>query len=237
VLPTLVLLPGLDGTGDFFAPLVEALGERIATRIVRYPLTGACDYQTCRAIARAALSTDGPHVLLGESFSGPISIEIAARAPAGLAGLILCASFVKNPRPLLGLLRPLLPILPLHNSPLAVSRALVLGRFSAPAVRVLHQQILMRLPAATLRSRLKAVIACDVRAALKSVRVPVLGLTARHDRLIPRAATRAIRQSAPSAQIVELDAPHCLLQCAPQAAADAILTFVRQLQHHACRGM
>jgi pimeloyl-[acyl-carrier protein] methyl ester esterase len=68
---TLVLLPGLDGTGDLFAPVVDALGPSVPTQIVRYPLSDASDYATCEAIARAALPTDGPYVLLGESFFGP----------------------------------------------------------------------------------------------------------------------------------------------------------------------
>jgi hypothetical protein len=58
--PTLVLLPGLDGTGDFFQPLLESFGERVRCRVVRYPVDGGFDYATCEAIARAALPTDGP---------------------------------------------------------------------------------------------------------------------------------------------------------------------------------
>jgi hypothetical protein len=64
---TIVLLPGLDGTGDLFAPVVDALGPRVPTQIVRYPLADASDYATCETIARAALPTDRPYVLLGES--------------------------------------------------------------------------------------------------------------------------------------------------------------------------
>ncbi len=59
---TLVLLPGLDGTGDLFAPLVDALDPNVPTQIVRYPLADASDYATCEAIARAALPTDRPYV-------------------------------------------------------------------------------------------------------------------------------------------------------------------------------
>jgi pimeloyl-ACP methyl ester carboxylesterase len=89
-----VLLPGLDGTGDLFAPVVDALGPNVPTQIVRYPLSHASDYATCEAIARAALPTDRPYVLLGESFSGPIAVSIAATAPPGLRGLILCSTFI-----------------------------------------------------------------------------------------------------------------------------------------------
>ena len=125
---TLVLLPGLDGTGDLFAPVVDALGPSVPTQIVRYPLSDASDYATCEAIARAALPTDRSYVLLGESFSGPIAVSIAATAPPGLGGLILCSTFVCNPQPYLRPLRPLLSILPVHSAPVCVSKISDPGR-------------------------------------------------------------------------------------------------------------
>ena len=36
----LVLLPGMDGTGDLFAPLLSALPPALRTIVVRYPATG-----------------------------------------------------------------------------------------------------------------------------------------------------------------------------------------------------
>jgi hypothetical protein len=47
----LVPLPGLDATGDLFAPVVDALGPNVPTQIVRYPLSHASDYAACEAIA------------------------------------------------------------------------------------------------------------------------------------------------------------------------------------------
>ena len=225
---TLVLLPGLDGTGDLFAPVVDALGPSVPIQIVRYPLSDASDYATCEAIARAVLPTDRSYVLLGESFSGPISVSIAATAPPGLCGLILCSTFVCNPQPYLRPLRPLLSILPIHSAPLCVSRFLILGGFATPALRNLHQQTLARLPATTVRERLRAILECDVSAALADVHVPVLCLTAKHDRLIPNAAAQLIHYHAPAATMVEIDAPHFLLQCRPSDAADAIRMFLQQ---------
>jgi pimeloyl-[acyl-carrier protein] methyl ester esterase len=227
--PTLVLLPGLDGTGDFFQPLLESLGDRVRCRVVRYPVDGGFDYATCTAIARAALPTEGPYVLLGESFSGPIAIALAAEAPKGLVGIILCVTFAINPRPRLSFIRPLLPYIPYHGnkSSLGLSRFLVLGRWITPAIRQLHQQIISSVPPATLRARLGAVVDCDAREALARVSVPILCLVAKHDRLIPRSAARVIERRAPAARMVELDAPHCLLQCVPGPAARAILGFLQ----------
>src|SRR4051812_12633896 len=104
---TLVLLPGMDGTGLMFAPFIAALGPDVDCRVVAYPTDRALDYAEHEAIARAALPGDAPYVILGESFSGPIAIRIAASAPANLMGLVLCCSFARSPQPLLACLRPL----------------------------------------------------------------------------------------------------------------------------------
>jgi pimeloyl-ACP methyl ester carboxylesterase len=231
MMPTLVLLPGLDGTGDFFQPLLDSLGTQVRTRVVRYPVEGGFDYSTCMELARAALPADEPYVLLGESFSGPIAIELAAQAPQGLVGIILCASFACNPRPRLSFIRPLLPYMPFHGSrsSIALSRFLVLGRWITPSIRELHLKILQRVPATTMQARIRAVADCDSRQALERVRLPILCLTARHDRLIPKSATRVIERHAPAARVVVLDAPHCLLQCVPDEAVRQIREFVQKL--------
>jgi pimeloyl-ACP methyl ester carboxylesterase len=180
-----VLLPGLDGTGDLFAPVVDALGPNVPTQIVRYPLSHASDYATCEAIARAALPIDRPYVLLGESFSGPIAVSIAATAPRGLRGLILCSTFVCNPHPYLRPLRPLLSILPVYSAPLGVSRFLILEKFATPALRKLHQQTLARLPPTTVRERLRA----NARVHATTLEVPHVRMERERTKLQPLPVT------------------------------------------------
>ena len=60
-------------------------------------------YDELEVLVRAALPTGQRYFLLGESFSGPLAIRIAANPPAGLAGVILCGTFAKNPLPWLRL--------------------------------------------------------------------------------------------------------------------------------------
>jgi pimeloyl-[acyl-carrier protein] methyl ester esterase len=59
--------------------------------------------------------------------------------------------------------------------------------------------------------------------------VPILCLVARHDRLIPRSAARAIQKYSHAARVVVLDGPHCLLQCVPEAAARQITQFMQDV--------
>src|SRR5450631_2350467 len=97
---TLVLLPGLDGTGSLFAPLIQELPEWMEPRVVVYPRDRCLGYADLDVLVNAALPVDRPYVLLGESFSGPIAIRVAAAQPAGLIGVILVCSFARNPYPL-----------------------------------------------------------------------------------------------------------------------------------------
>ena len=102
----LILLPGLDGTGELFAPLVAHLGADIETRVVAYPPDGSQRYTDLLEYVRASLPVDEPFVLLGWSFSGPLALMIAAEHPENFRGVILCASFQSNPRPLARWLMP-----------------------------------------------------------------------------------------------------------------------------------
>lgn len=224
---TLVLLPGMDGSGDLFESFVIALRGRVKTRVVRYPDdASATRYDDLVELAANALPRDEPFVLVGESFSGPVAVSLAARRPQGLAGLVLCATFVRNPRPLFGGLRGLLGFIPALAPPLAPLHFALLGRFATPASRAAFRAAMAQARPMTLRDRLQAVLGVDVSARLAGVDVPMLYLRATQDRVVPASAGRLIERLRPDMQVETMDAPHFLLQAAPEAAADAIVRFV-----------
>jgi pimeloyl-[acyl-carrier protein] methyl ester esterase len=76
----LVLLPGMDGTGALRSEFVTALAPAIQSIVVSYPAERALGYIELEAVVRSKLPSDRSYVLLGESFSGPIAIAIAANA-------------------------------------------------------------------------------------------------------------------------------------------------------------
>ena len=226
--PLLVLLPGMDGTGELFAPLVDALGSSLRTRIVRYP-DRVLDYPAHESLVRAHLPAAEPFVLLGESFSGPIAVSIAASAPPNLEAIILCCSFVRSPRLLLRWFRPLLGLLPPQRIPSVLADYFLMGRFGSATLGALHARTLCQVSPATLTGRLRAIAAVDVRSALARVRVPVLYLRAIEDRIVPRAAAGFVVRGTAEASVVDIEGPHFLLQARPEASARAILQFVRTL--------
>lgn len=225
---TLVLLPGMDGTGELFAPFTAALGRRFKVRVVGYPQDQALEYPALEKLVRAALPTDEDYVLLAESFSGPVAISIAAAHPRHLKGLVLCATFVRNPRPLTAPLRLMLNHLPLNAIPAHLSTPVLLGHFATDELTAALRHTLAPLSNAVLRARLHAVLVVDVSAKMERVKVPVLYVRATHDRVVPHSASTHIALLCPHAQFVELDAPHFVLQAAPKEAAEAVTKFVRE---------
>jgi pimeloyl-ACP methyl ester carboxylesterase len=223
---TLVLLPGLDGTGTLFGPLLEALAGKLRVTVLSYPADRALGYDALEAIAEAALPAQGPLVLLGESFSGPLAVSLAAKHPGRVVGLVLCCTFVRNPRPLLGLLRALLPFVPFGQVPLPLMAGVLHGRFDNPSLRAGLARALQRVPAAVLRARLRSVVDVDATPRLNQVVCPVLYLQADEDLVVPASAGRFIVRRHPSAEVLRLAGPHALLQSMPEECAKVVAAFV-----------
>ncbi|HRD71722.1 MAG TPA: alpha/beta hydrolase [Aquimonas sp.] len=232
---TLVLLPGMDGTGLLFEGFVSALGRELEVRVIAYPSTGALGYAELESHVREALPTRGEYVVLGESFSGPIAISIAAPRPAGLVGVILCASFVSNPRPRFAPCRHVIGLLPITATPLAVLNAALLGRFTTPLLRSELAKAMAQVSSDALRARLQAVLSVDVSAHLKTIDVPVLYLLAKYDRVVPLDALEHLIRLHPATQVEPIEAPHFLLQAAPTAAATAVRGFLASLPKPSAR--
>jgi pimeloyl-ACP methyl ester carboxylesterase len=225
----LVVLPGMDGTAAPRANFAAALGFGIEPQIVSYPPDPTLGYAELEALVRTSIPTDRPYVLLGESFSGPIAISIAASRPPQLVGLILCVTFARNPLPLLGSMPWLLPLVPFGLAPMRVINAVLLGRFAnAPLVEALRVTF-DEIPATTFKARLGAVARVDMRPALANVEVPVLYLRATEDRLVAHYCAETIARVATQTRIVDIEAPHMLLQVNPAAAAAAVKTFIATL--------
>lgn len=224
--PVLVLLPGMDGTGLMFEPFVTAL-QGFEARVVRYPAE-LTSYPDCLGFARKALPADRPFLLLGESFSGPVAIALAAERPRGLLGLVLCSTFACNPRPELSWLAPLVRLLPPLPLPMPLLRRLLLGGQAPEPLTRLVTRMLPQFPTATLKGRLLAVGTVDHTALLARLQVPVLALCASQDRLVTPAATDWIRAHLASLDVVTLQGPHWLLQTRPEACALAIRAFLKR---------
>jgi pimeloyl-ACP methyl ester carboxylesterase len=223
---TLVLLPGMDGTGVFFEDFAAAIRPDFKPIIVAYPNDPTLGYAELEPIARAALPHNEPFLILGESFSGPIAISIAPSNPPGLVGVILCVTFARNPHPLLPLVTAILRPLPAVRVPRFIQHRNLFDQFDSPRLRAKLRDVRRRVSANTLKYRLEAIASIDVSEKLRRVTIPALDLRAKNDRVVSRASGDYIRKIRPSVEIADLDGTHLLLQTVPHEALAAISNFV-----------
>lgn len=226
----LVILPGLDGTATLHAQFIAALDASVApVTVLRYPPDQLLDHAALERLVREALPGNTPFVLLGESFSGPIALSIAADPPANLLGLVLSTTFARAPIPFLSRFATLARIAPVRVVPLSLLSWMLLGRWRNRSLDAALTQALRTVTPAVLRYRAAAAMRVDVSRRMAGITLPVLYLRARGDRLITAAAGEHISAVMTHATLVELDGPHLLLQACPVAAANAVNAFVAQL--------
>ena len=228
---TLVLLPGMDGTGELFQPFVNALHGEFKIFTVRYPSNRHLSAFELISIIREACPVSEPFVLVAESFSTPLAIQFAASRPDNLQGIVLCAGFATNPthgwrRAFCSLLAPLIFYLPLPDF---IARLWLVGPLAPPSFLKEVRAAISCVQPNVLATRLQAVLVCDASEALKQIAVPILYLQAKQNRLVSANCLEEIRQLKPQVTAASLEGPHLLLQCEPDSAAAAVAEFVKNL--------
>lgn len=230
-LPKLILLPGMDGTGDLFKDLLKELPEAFQAEVVRYPTDRYLSYSQLEELVEAATRISNPFVLVAESFSTPVAIQCAAANPPNLKGLVICAGFIKRPvkGPLRFLYSLLAPILFRVRLPEFAARLLLVGPSASPSLLAAVRAAVSSVKPDVLSARARAVLACDARAELDQITVPILYIRAQEDRLIDESCLEEIRRIKPQTVVRIVSGPHLLLQREPQLTADVIKEFVQQL--------
>jgi pimeloyl-ACP methyl ester carboxylesterase len=225
----LVVLPGLDGTATLHSGFSNAASrwfEPVA--IIPYPSQQPLGYSEIEVLVRAALPTVAPFLLLGESFSGPIALSIAANPPPNLVGLVLSTSFGNSPFWMFSPLAAFTRFAPVRSVPHSLLSWLLLGRWATPELEASLQSALRSVSPAVLRSRAATALRAKLPS-LAAVSVPVLYLRATQDRLLSPSAGEHLVSSIPQCTLTDIAGPHLLLQAAPQACASAIGDFGRHL--------
>jgi pimeloyl-[acyl-carrier protein] methyl ester esterase len=221
----IVLLPGMDGTGEFLRPLAEQLSRHRQVLLVDYPADRCLGYDQLTSYVRDRAPGDR-FVVLGESFSGPIAIEIAA-IDARVAGLVLASSFARHPLPTQ--FAAFAGLLDLRWVPTGVLVAALMGSAATPELRVRLREVLARLPREVMRARAQEVLRVDKRGRLAEIKCPMLCLHGRSDRLVSKRHADDIVAVQPACQALWMDASHMLLATHTDAAANLIEDFCEQV--------
>jgi pimeloyl-ACP methyl ester carboxylesterase len=219
-----LVLPGLDGTGELVQDFAAHLPADLGPRIVRYPIDEAVGYAAL--LERIDLPASR-FAIVGESFSGPLGVMLAAQHPR-VCALVLVASFVRNPTRIAARAMATMGPALFRLSPpgWALRRTLLAADASTQEV-VRVQRAIRAVKPSVLARRLREIASVDVSAILARTTVPLLYVGASRDRLVHAKEARHIRKLRPDAVYEFVEGPHFLLQSCPRRAAGIIAQFVR----------
>lgn len=228
----IILLPGLDGTGMLFQPFIDTCPTSFAPKVISYPDNKPLSYPALEKHVFSQLPDNKPFLLLGESFSGPIALNIAAQQPKNLMGVILSATFILSPVANWLKLFPIYlmaRILP-HN--VAIQYMLLNGK-QHPSMMRLVKKAAAKVHPDVISYRIYSVFHVDASDVLRQIQAPILYLSGLKDRLVNGKSGRLIKQIKPEVNIAKINSPHLLLQLQPEAAWQAIENFTdRALGHN-----
>lgn len=223
-----VLLPGLDGTGILFRPLLAALPGDIRPSVVTYP--GDRELSLPEH-ARAALGQlpPGKSVLVAESFSGLVALTLLVEAPSRVAGIIFIGAFAEPPRPMLMKFAPVISRFAgaVRSAPSFLLRRFCLGADATPDQLNLLREALGAVSPAVLAHR---VALTRRRHNFKGpFTVPCCYLQASHDLLVPAGAASWFGERFASFRLEIVQGPHFLLQVKSRECAQVIAKTIRTL--------
>ena len=225
----IILLPGMDGTGALFRPFVRTAPSWANPIIVSYPTDTIMDYAALSEYAEQFIDFDKPFILLGESFSGPVAIDIASRKPVKLTALILCASFIHNPRPALAHFysETLSEWLLSFQTPSWIVKRLLLGETLDKELISAFKCALAGVDPKVLVPRLKIIMTVDKSRQLADCTTPLLYIRATKDKLVTERSLQEIMSVNPDVTTAVVDAPHLVLQTRPDECWNRIEWFLR----------
>ncbi|HXJ55638.1 MAG TPA: hypothetical protein VNU68_03140 [Verrucomicrobiae bacterium] len=227
----LVLLPGLDGTGQLFAPFQSVLPSTFTTSVVTYPADQVVPERELFACIRSVIPWGHPYVLVAESTAGPLALRFVEEQRQNIRAVVLAGCFVSNPLGPRGRWATSFFSKPwLHKEPTPpLVRKHLVGE-DAPDILVESiTTALLSLKPEVRAWRTENVISADARRALQICDKPILYLQAASDQFVVSTAVDEIRRLKPSVTVVAIPGPHLVLQRRPRESAEAIRSFLDSL--------
>lgn len=224
---TLVLMPGLDGTGKLFAPIIPLLKPHFELVIVTYPdLDSFADYVDC---VQNQLPAAPGFSLLAESFSGQVAVALMAQQSGQIGPSVLTTTFVRSP---LATLTRMANQVPEQMFSIGALSEFLLGVYEMKdedpsETQPLPLNVMEQLDGKLLKHRISVLSRIDVSALLPNIEVPILYLRAMRDQIVSENDAQMIQESLPNVDRVDIDAPHLLLQSRPQQCAELILKHIQ----------
>lgn len=223
---TFVLMPGLHGTKGFFQHFIARAPSAYRVHPLCYPIDEKATYQTlCSWVCGQLDALSGRFVLIGESFSGPLSLLVAQQFGSRIQAVVLVATFVMPPRLAWCRYLPLSLLFHLIIPPSRWGAQVLRHLISWPLLGSVTEELRVAHPGVW-GFRLRECLTVDARSALKECAAPVLYLRARRDILVPASAQNIVLETKSTVQAVEMNTSHFLLQERPDEAWKRITEFL-----------
>jgi pimeloyl-ACP methyl ester carboxylesterase len=237
------MLHGVGGGAEAWAPQLESLaaaGYRAvawdAPGYGRSPTIEPYDMAGLAAAVRALVEHLAPArvVVMGHSMGGMVAQELVALHPEAVAGLVLSATSAAFGKPDGDWQREFLArrLEPLDAGSTMADLAPRLvagfvGEDPDPAGVQRAVEVMSRVPPDTYRKALQAIVGFDRRAALPSIRVPVLAIAGERDETAPPAVMSRMADRIADAQYVQIGGcGHLANLERPQAFDAAVLEWL-----------
>lgn len=224
----IVLMPGLDGTGMFFEPLIHVLPPDIPVSVITYPRNTILSLEEHARFIAGHFPTDNV-IVIAESFSGLVGLELLHLRPREVKGIIFSTAFAE---PLHRKLIHGLSLIPGIESiarklPVSLLDHLLFGPFSNKDLETLLIRGLPQIDAKCLKHR-AGLIAAGYPFLDEQFEMPCLYLQAARDRVVPQKTASWFAAHFYPFECARFDAPHCLLQTRPAECSAKIVDFIKR---------
>lgn len=222
-----IILPGLDGTGDMVADFAARLGSVHNVHIVNYPKNERLGYDDLFKLVSADLPENKPYCLLAESFSGPIATLLAAERPNGLRAVIFAASFVKKPSYFPKVFAGFANLAPANSSALLrLATPITFGKWSTKELQALLVKSVRTVSAKVLAFRIRQAMSADELWRFTGLDIPMLYIRPSQDRLVSSAVSEEMSRLNPALSVVDVEGPHFILQTKPEECFAIVAGFL-----------
>jgi len=226
----LVLLPGLDGTGKLFEPFIKQFHDSSRITVVTYPVNRHIPFSKLADYIIPLLPKNKPLAILGESYSGPIVLSLAASNNLDIQCIILVATFAKYPDSFLKTISKWLPLSLLLRLPIPdflIKYFCFAEATTAALSSMLRESVRANMPR-VLAQRAHDGATIDVTQQLSNISTPCLYIAASKDMLVPASAITYLKKHLADLEIITIDGAHFILQVQPSACFDAIDSFIKK---------
>lgn len=231
----LILLPGLDGTGKLFQPLLKILPSDIDVLVINYPTHKLLNYNELVEYVLSYIPINEKFILVAESFSGPIAYSISQQKGKTLVSIIFVATFLEQPKPTILKILIKLPLnyLLKFSVPIFILRYIFFSKNIDKQIIQTLKKTLKNIPVETIIHRIQKI--STLQKALIKVDMNVYYILAQKDKIIPYKVINSFQNIFNKVKIYPLNSGHLVLQSFPKECADIIVDIISQEKSIICQ--